>query len=121
MYLAYFQSYTNTYDALDKLTAIYEEALAHPKVSGIVVGTRPDCVNDELLDYFAHLSKSRYVMIEYGIESTSDSTLEFINRGHDYASAEKAWRGAAQRTVDDAEMKYVVVHLHRLLEPGLEG
>ena len=50
MYLAYFQSYTNTYDALDKLTAIYEEALAHPKVAGIVVGTRPDCVNDELLD-----------------------------------------------------------------------
>lgn len=96
-YLAYFQSYTNTYDSLDKLIQTYDEALAHPKVAGIVVGTRPDCINDELLDYFAHLSKSRYVMIEYGIESTSDSTLEFINRGHDYASAEKAIRQTAAK------------------------
>lgn len=99
MYLAYFQSYTNTYDALDKLTAIYEEALAHPKVAGIVVGTRPDCVNDELLDYFAALSKRCYVMIEYGIESTEDSTLEFINRGHDYACAIKAIEATAARGI----------------------
>ena len=70
IYLAYFQSYTNTYDSIDKLKAIYEEALKHPKVVGIVVGTRPDCVNDEILDYFAELSKRCYVMIEYGIEST---------------------------------------------------
>ena len=98
-YIAYFQSYTNTYDALDKLTAIYEEALAHPKVAGIVVGTRPDCVNDELLDYFAALSKRCYVMIEYGIESTEDSTLEFINRGHDYACAVKAIEATAARGI----------------------
>jgi len=98
-YLAYFQSYTNTYDSLDKLKAIYEEALSHPRVKGIVVGTRPDCVNDELLDYFEKLSKSVYVMIEYGIESTNDETLEFINRGHNYSCAEEAIRAAAKRGI----------------------
>jgi radical SAM protein (TIGR01212 family) len=99
IYLAYFQSYTNTYDAIDKLKAIYEEALQHPKVVGIVVGTRPDCVNDEILDYFAELSKRCYVMIEYGIESTDDRTLEFINRGHDYACAVEAIKATAARGI----------------------
>ena len=94
-YLAYFQSYTNTYDKLENLTRIYEEALKNPKVAGIVVGTRPDCVSDELLDYFTELSKRYYVMIEYGIESTCDNTLQLINRGHDYASAEVAIRKTA--------------------------
>ncbi len=99
IYLAYFQSYTNTYDSLDKLKAIYEEALSHPKVVGIVVGTRPDCVNDEILDYFAELSRRCYVMVEYGIESTDDRTLEFINRRHDYACAEAAIRKTAARGI----------------------
>ncbi len=98
-YLAYFQSYTNTYDSIDKLKKLYEEALSHPKVIGIVVGTRPDCVNDELLDYFSELSKRYYVMIEYGIESTKDETLQFINRGHDYSCAEKAVRDTAKRNI----------------------
>ena len=98
-YLAYFQSYTNTYDGIDKLKALYEEALSNPKVSGLVVGTRPDCVNDELLDYFAELSKKHYVMIEYGIESTSNETLEFINRGHSYEEAEDAIRATAKRGI----------------------
>ena len=89
-YFAYFQSYTNTYDSIEKLKAIYEEALSFPNVVGIVVGTRPDCVNQELLDYFAELAKKYYVMIEYGIESTNDETLKFIHRGHDFACAEKA-------------------------------
>ncbi len=90
LYLAYFQSYTNTYDSLENLKAIYEEALSYPNVAGIVVGTRPDCVNDELLGYFASLAKKYYVMIEYGVESTNDETLQFINRGHNYAAAEQA-------------------------------
>ena len=94
-YLAYFQSYTNTYDKLENLTRIYEEALKNPKIAGIVVGTRPDCVSDELLDYFTELSKRYYVMIEYGIESTCDNTLQLINRGHDYAGAEEAIRKTA--------------------------
>jgi len=99
LYLAYFQSYTNTYDSLDNLKAMYNEVLSYPNVAGIVVGTRPDCVNDEMLDYFAELSKKHYVMIEYGIESTSDETLAFINRGHDYACAEKTIKSTAGRAI----------------------
>lgn len=98
-YLAYFQSYTNTYDSLDKLKIIYEEALSFPAVIGLVVGTRPDCVNAGLLDYFAQLAKKYYVMIEYGIESTNDETLKFINRGHDFACAENAIRETAKRGI----------------------
>jgi radical SAM protein (TIGR01212 family) len=98
-YLAYFQSYTNTYDSLDHLKSIYEEALSYPNVVGLVVGTRPDCVSNELLDYFAGLAKKYYVMIEYGIESTNDQTLKFINRGHDYACAEKAINETAGRGI----------------------
>ena len=99
LYLAYFQSYTNTYDSLENLKAIYEEALSYPNVVGLVVGTRPDCVNDELLDYFAGLARKYYVMIEYGVESTHDETLEFINRGHDYACAEQAILKTANRGI----------------------
>jgi uncharacterized protein len=99
LYLAYFQSYTNTYDSIDKLKALYEEALSYPNVVGIVVGTRPDCVNNELLDYFAGLLTRYYVMIEYGVESTNDDTLAFINRGHDYACAESAIRKTAKRGI----------------------
>ena len=102
LYLAYFQSYTNTYDSIDRLKGIYEEALSFPNVVGIVVGTRPDCVNDELLDYFAELSKQYYVMIEYGIESTNDETLTFINRGHDFACASNAIRETAKRGIRTA-------------------
>jgi radical SAM protein (TIGR01212 family) len=94
-YLAYFQSYTNTYDALENLKQIYEEALQHPKVKGIVIGTRPDCVNDEILKYFADLSEKYYVMIEYGVESTENNTLAFINRGHDYKCSVEAIRKTA--------------------------
>ncbi len=98
-YLAYFQSYTNTYDSLEKLRSIYEEALNHPRINGIVVGTRPDCVNDLILDYFEGLSKKTYVMIEYGIESTNDQTLAFINRGHDYQCAVDAINETARRGI----------------------
>ncbi len=98
-YLAYFQTYTNTYDRLENLVRTYEEALENPKVVGIVVGTRPDCVNDDLLDYFAELNKTHYVMIEYGIESTNNETLDFINRGHDYESAIKAINDTHKRGI----------------------
>ena len=97
-YLAYFQSYTNTYDTIDKLKLIYEEALSYPHVIGLVIGTRPDCVSDELLDYFAELTKKYYILIEYGIESTNDDTLAFINRGHNYECAEKAIIATAQQS-----------------------
>ncbi len=98
-YLAYFQSYTNTYAPLEQLKAIYESVLQHPKVVGIVVGTRPDCVDETLLDYFAQLSKQCYVMIEYGVESTLDNTLKAINRGHDFATSQWAITATAQRGI----------------------
>lgn len=86
-YLAYFQAYTNTYDELDVLKKKYEEALNTPNVVGLVIGTRPDCMPDELLDYLVELNKDHFLLVEYGIESTDDSTLKRINRGHDFATA----------------------------------
>ena len=84
-YLAYFQSYTNTYEEIEVLVAKYEEALSYPGVVGLIIGTRPDCMPDELLDYFDKLNKRTFLLIEYGLEATFDSTLEFINRGHTFA------------------------------------
>ena len=98
-YLAYLQSYTNTYASLDKLKSLYEEALSHSQIVGLVIGTRPDCVNDELLDYLAKLSKRYYIMLEYGIESTKDETLKLINRGHDYACCVETIRKTAERNI----------------------
>ena len=98
-YLAYFQSFSNTYAPLEILRERYAEALSHPEVVGAVIGTRPDCVSEEILDYFAELAKSHYVTIEYGIESTYDTTLKAINRGHDFACAEQAVRMTAERGI----------------------
>lgn len=84
-YLAYFQSYTNTYDTTERLRELYEEALRVPDVVGIVIGTRPDCVSNELLSYLQELSQRTFLMVEYGIESTYDDTLLAIQRGHTYA------------------------------------
>lgn len=89
-YLAYFQSYTNTYDSIEKLIELYEEALSYRNVVGLIIGTRPDCMPDELLDYFAELNKRTFLIIEYGLESTLDYTLEFINRGHTHQESEEA-------------------------------
>lgn len=117
-YLAYFQSFSNTYAPLEKLRVLYEEALAHPDVVGIVIGTRPDCVDDEKLDYLADLACGRVldgwsrslsgneirtapiVIIEYGIESCFDATLERINRGHDFETARRAVEMTAARGLD---------------------
>ncbi len=83
-YLAYFQSFTNTHASLSRLKEIYEEALTVKDIAGIVVGTRPDCISDALLDYLKELSYRTFLMVEYGIETTNDHTLERINRGHDF-------------------------------------
>lgn len=96
-YLAYFQAYSNTYASLEVLRQRYEEALRHPDVAGIVVGTRPDCVDDRVLDYLASLSKRCYVAVEYGIESCHDRTLLAVNRGHDFACTQRAIRATADR------------------------
>lgn len=98
-YLAYFQSYTNTYDDVEKLVALYEEALAYPNVVGLIIGTRPDCMPDELLDYFEELNKRTFLIIEYGLESTMDSTLEFINRGHTHSESIEAIRRTASKGI----------------------
>ena len=98
-YLAYFQSFSNTYAPLERLRECYDEALAHPEVAGISVGTRPDCVDENKLDYFAELARRKYVAIEYGVESTYDATLRRINRGHDFAAAERAIRLTAERGI----------------------
>ena len=89
-FLAYFQAFSNTYAPLDVLKSKYAEALELEDIVGIVIGTRPDCVSDELIAFLAELSQSKYVMVEYGIESTSDATLERINRGHSFAQARSA-------------------------------
>lgn len=98
-YLAYFQSFSNTYAPLEVLREFYGQALEHPLVRGIVVGTRPDCIDDEKLDYFQALSKDKVVIIEYGIESCYDKTLQRINRGHDFAAAVKAVEATAARGI----------------------
>jgi radical SAM protein (TIGR01212 family) len=98
-YLAYFQAYTNTYGELELLRKLYEEALSLPDIRGLVIGTRPDCMPDSLLDYLESLSEKNLVLVEYGIESTLDRTLEFINRGHDYASTVDAIRRTAERKI----------------------
>lgn len=127
-YLAYFQAYSNTYGPLDRLTALYEEVLSHPEVVGIVIGTRPDCVDEKKLDYLAGLASGRVlsgwqrslrqapgptvqapvpdtltapiVVVEYGIESCHDSTLRHINRGHSFECARKAVEMTAERGID---------------------
>lgn len=117
-YLAYFQSFSNTYAPLERLRQLYEEALAHPDVVGIVIGTRPDCVDEEKLDYLAELAKGNVlkewsrslageqerkapiVIVEYGIESCYDSTLNRINRGHDFETAQRAVHMTAERGLD---------------------
>ena len=96
-YLVYFQSFSNTYAPVGRLRELYGEALSHPLVAGIVVGTRPDCIDDEKLDLLAELARERYVAVEYGIESVNDATLQAVNRGHDFATARRAVEMSAAR------------------------
>ncbi len=98
-YLAYFQAYTNTFGAMEVLKQRYEEALAVEGVVGLVIGTRPDCVSDELLDYFAKLRRRTFVLLEYGVETTNDETLRRINRGHDFSCSAEAIRRTALRGI----------------------
>ncbi|MBO4574091.1 MAG: TIGR01212 family radical SAM protein [Bacteroidales bacterium] len=87
-YLAYFQAYSNTYKPVDELERLYREALSVPGIIGIIIGTRPDCINEEILEMLKKLNTA--VVLEYGVESVYDSTLQRVNRGHDFAIAKKA-------------------------------
>lgn len=98
-YLAYFQSYTNTYASAEKLKRMYCEALDVEEVVGLVIGTRPDCVNSATLDLLADLSRQTFVIVEYGIESANDDTLKRINRGHTFGCACRAIKDAAERGI----------------------
>jgi uncharacterized protein len=98
-YLAYFQAFSNTYAPLEKLKRLYEEALDFPGIVGIIVGTRPDCIDENKLDYFKTLSENYFVAIEYGIESCYDHTLKRINRGHDFSCAVNAVRMTSERKI----------------------
>ena len=98
-YLAYFQAYTNTYAAIDHLKALYEEALQVEDVVGIVIGTRPDCVSDELLDYLEVLNQRCFLLVEYGVESTNNETLQRINRRHTFEQSRLAIEKTHQRGI----------------------
>lgn len=89
-YLAYFQAYTNTYAELESLKRKYEEALCVDDIVGLVIGTRPDCMPEELLRYLETLNRHTFLLVEYGIETTCDETLKRINRGHTYAATVEA-------------------------------
>ncbi len=97
-YMAYFQSYSNTYGSLERLRELYDEALAHPMISGLIVSTRPDCISPEKLDLLrSYISEECYVAVEYGVESCYDATLRAVGRGHDFECARRAIEATAER------------------------
>ncbi len=98
-YLAYFQSYTNTYAPISVLQELYNEALQYPGVIGLVIATRPDCLSDEVLDLLEELSQKYYVMVELGIETIENRTLERINRGHTWEESVRALKETARRSI----------------------
>ena len=110
-YLAYFQAFSNTYAPVDKLRKLYEEALAQDDVVGLVVGTRPDCVAADVMDLLQELSRQTFLILEFGIESTNDTTLRLINRGHDY--------DCSRRAVEEAHRRGIITGGHVIL--GLPG
>ncbi|MCC6126894.1 MAG: TIGR01212 family radical SAM protein [Pirellulales bacterium] len=98
-FIAYFQPATNTYGPLDRLRAHYEEAISHPKIVGLAVGTRPDCVPDEVLDLLAELARRTFVQIEYGLQSSHNRSLRWMNRGHTYETFLDAVRRSRERNL----------------------
>ncbi len=83
-FLAYFQPGTNTYGSLDRLRGCYEEAISNPQIVGLAVGTRPDCVSTEILDLLADFSRRTFMLLEFGLQSSHDRSLRWMNRGHSY-------------------------------------
>ncbi|NNG01866.1 MAG: TIGR01212 family radical SAM protein [Desulfobacteraceae bacterium] len=110
-FIAYFQSFTNTYAPFDTLKSIYDEALGVADVIGLAIGTRPDCVSDDILSLLGHYARHHLIWLEYGLQSAHDSTLALINRGHDVA--------AFVRAVDSAKQQRLNVCAHIIL--GLPG
>ena len=98
-YLAYFQAFTNTYAPVEHLKSLYEEALSVEDVVGIVIGTRPDCVSDDILNYLEELNRQTFMIVEYGIESTDNEMLKRINRGHTYECSVRAIERTKERDI----------------------
>ncbi|MCX7806895.1 MAG: TIGR01212 family radical SAM protein, partial [Planctomycetota bacterium] len=98
-FIAYFQAYTNTYAPVGTLRRLYDEALAHPQVMGLSIGTRPDCLGDDVLDLIESYARRLHVWLEIGLQSAHDATLKRINRGHDWACFENAMRRASGRGI----------------------
>lgn len=90
-YLAYFQAYTNTYADIKLVKELYDEAINHPNVVGLVIGTRPDCINEELVEFLAELANKYFISLEFGVESTLNRTLEKVNRCHTYEETVAAY------------------------------
>ncbi|RKZ54278.1 MAG: TIGR01212 family radical SAM protein [Candidatus Parabeggiatoa sp. nov. 3] len=131
-FLAYFQAYTNTYADLQYLSTLYEQALAEPDVVGLSIGTRPDCLSDEVLDLLAGYQKQGYeIWLELGLQSAFDDTLERIQRGHDFASYQQAVQATRQRGIPicthliiglpGEERWHNLTTLDRVLALGVEG
>jgi hypothetical protein len=99
-FIAYFQSYSNTYGEFERLRACYQEALAHPRISGLAIGTRPDCLPDAVLAYLAELAQDHIIELEIGIESCDDVVLARVNRGHDFACSVDAVNRAAAHDLE---------------------
>jgi len=89
-YIAYFQSFSNTYTSPEILSSMIQEAISFPSIAGITIGTRPDCIDNETVDVLAHFSEKTFLKIELGIESVNDNTLKLINRGHGVAEVKAA-------------------------------
>ena len=96
-YLAYFQAYTNTYSDIESLKKMYEEALSVEGVIGLVIGTRPDCISDEIIHYLSFLSKKHFISLEFGVESTLNRTLQNVNRCHTFEETKLAFERCASK------------------------
>ena len=116
-FLAYFQAFSNTYAPIGVLRERYEAALSHPAVRGLVIGTRPDCIDAEKLDYLSSMRESgKIVEVEYGIESVYDHTLRRINRGHDFACTRRAVMETASRGLTTVPLDYLKFHQLQILK-----
>ncbi|RKZ39256.1 MAG: TIGR01212 family radical SAM protein [Gammaproteobacteria bacterium] len=131
-FIVYFQAYTNTYADIKYLATLYEEALAEPDVIGLSIGTRPDCVSDEVLDLLESYKKRGYeIWLELGLQSTFDETLERVHRGHGFAEYQQAVYATKQRGIPlcthliiglpGEERWHCLKSLERVLELGVEG
>jgi hypothetical protein len=99
-FVAYFQPGTNTYGPIDRLRLAYQQALGHPSIVGLSVGTRPDCVSEEVLDLLATLAERTWLVVEYGLQTIHDRTLDRLNRGHHYDAFLDAYRRTRRRNLD---------------------